>query len=205
MNVGTLVLVCILAAAPLAGQFESLSDGPYRIEITLERKSAGVWNAVEPRLVLRQDDRVRFRFHANFDGYLYIENRGTSGSSTLLFPARETGRENRIESGKEYTVPDGGDSFRITGPAGHDVTYWLVNPTDLRAGASDLRPAAPALGSGLGAAPKLTPRCNDGIFRARGVCVDSSAGLKKQPELPESAAARPLTGPIIYEFHLSHR
>jgi hypothetical protein len=77
----------------------------------------------------------------------------------------------------------------------------------------------------------LLPRCNDEIFRARGDCIDDSAGpgrISESIELPDSLAghvsptsrdltftsqensvvvssAVPLEDPIIYEFHLAHR
>ena len=79
--------------------------------------------------------------------------------------------------------------------------------------------------------PTLIPRCDDSVMRARGDCVDHSAGLKLVPrgeELPQNlaaaaetsprdllfmqqeqtaviASAAPLTGPVIYEFRLAHK
>ena len=94
--------------APSAGQAKppaprkTLARGAHRIEITLERQEGEAWRAVDPGLVLDSGDRVRFRFRANFDGYLYVMNEGTSGAYTLLFPREETGRENNIRAGKEY-------------------------------------------------------------------------------------------------------
>jgi hypothetical protein len=75
------------------------------------------------------------------------------------------------------------------------------------------------------------PRCDDSIFRARGLCIDSSAGPRtiSDPErLPENLSgvpgatsreliimrrenqsllspAAPMSGPVIYEFRLAHR
>jgi hypothetical protein len=77
----------------------------------------------------------------------------------------------------------------------------------------------------------LLPRCDDTMMRARGDCIDSSAGLRSIPdsdELPENlqgiprAKSReliimrkedsslvsspvPLTGPVIYQFRLAHK
>jgi hypothetical protein len=77
----------------------------------------------------------------------------------------------------------------------------------------------------------LIPRCDDAIFRARGDCVDSSAGprgIANGEQLPQGLASAgaatprdllflrrekttvvaspvPLTGPIIYEFRLAHK
>jgi len=169
---------------------------------------------------------LRFRFRTNFDGYLYVTNQNTSGKYEQLFPRDETGQDNHIVSGKDYQVPATSFAFRIDGPPGHEVVYWLVSPAKL----TDT-PARPALPAG-GNTPPLTlmPRCDDGVMKARGDCVDTSAGPKLIPREVDvskdlaaaNAASRellfvreqntavisshaPLTGPIIYEFQLAHR
>jgi hypothetical protein len=212
-----------LAALCIAGSLAAQQ----RMEVTLERQEASAWKTVDPGLVFDSGDRVRFRFRANFDGYLYVMNAGTSGSYSLLFPRDETGRDNRIESSKEYLIPATQAWFRIGGPPGQDVVYWLVSPVTLAGGAAGFLPTPPKAGP-----PKiLLPRCDDSILRARGLCIDSSAGLRgisESEELPENlkgvprAGSReliimsqqasslisspvPLTGPVLYEFRLAHR
>ena len=138
---------------------------------------------------------MRFRFRANFDGYLYVMNYGTSGSYSLLFPREETGRENNVKSGKEYLVPATQAWFRIDGPPGHDIVYWLVSPVALASKPPGYVPLPPP--------PKRTPppktllpRCDDSIFRARGLCIDPRAGLRGDLRYratarePEGRAAR---------------
>ncbi|HTP36307.1 MAG TPA: DUF4384 domain-containing protein [Candidatus Acidoferrales bacterium] len=210
------------------GQSRTMKQGPHRMEITLERLESDSWRAIDPGLVLAQGDRVRFRYHTNFDGYLYVTNMGTSGRYEQLFPREETGQDNRVAASTEYQVPATNTAFRIAGPAGHDIVYWMVSPAPLNEGAP-LRPKAPQPAP---AAPKtLIPRCDDSILRARGDCVDPSAGPKLIPrdaQIPENladAAGRgardlvfmqegkaavisspaPLTGPVIYEFRLAHK
>ncbi len=77
----------------------------------------------------------------------------------------------------------------------------------------------------------MRPRCDDSIFKARGECIDDSAGVKpvKPGEaLPSNLAGiagatprellfmqeqggtvlsspSPLAGPVVYELRLSHR
>ena len=217
-----LALLCF--AGGMAAQDAPAKPQPVqRMEITLERQQGSQWKAVDPGFVFDKGDRVRFRFRANFDGYLYVMDYGTSGAYSLLFPREETGRENRIESGKEYQVPATQAWFRIDGPPGHDIVYWLVSPLALPSGAELPKTKPP---------PKtLLPRCDDSIFRARGLCIDSSAGLCGIPEteaLPENlkgvprAKSRelvimrkedsslvsspvPLTGPVVYQFRLAHK
>ena len=195
------------------------------IEIAMERFQGGAWKTIDSGLVLDQGDLVRFRFRTTFDGYLYVIDAGTSGVQSLLFPGEATGTDNRVAAGKEYFVPSTGASFRIAGPAGHDIVYWLLSSVPLHG-----NPAA-ALGSGTPhPTGKLIPRCDDSIFRARGLCIDSSAGprnIGEQERLPESISGVPnltrrelvivqdrnrarvslpasAAGPVIYEFRVSH-
>lgn len=193
------------------------------MEIVLERRDGGGWRTIDPGLVLEQGAEVRFRFRTNFDGYLYVSNYSTSGKYDPLFPREETGRNNRIASGQEYRVPATSAAFRIAGPAGHEIVYWLVSP--VRLGDAPARLDVPT------APHTLIPRCDDAHMKARGDCVDVSAGPRLVPrdvEMPQNladAATRsqsdlmfvrqqdttvisspePLTGPVIYEFVLAHR
>ncbi|MBI1899160.1 MAG: DUF4384 domain-containing protein [Acidobacteria bacterium] len=205
--------VAVLAAAVLAAwgaQSRTSVRGPHRMEIKLERLENGAWKLIDPGLVLATDDRVRFRFRANFAGYLYVTNNSTSGNQTLLFPREDTGLQNRMEAGKEYTVPATEGAFRILGPPGYDVVSWLVSPVTLG------RPAAPAPHTRPPAT--LLPRCDDAILKARGDCVDRAAGPRQQSRGLEGelviireknssvvSAPEPPKGPIVYEFRLAHK
>ncbi len=119
--------------------------------------------------------------------------------------------------------------FRIGGPAGFETVYWLVSPAKVNGAAPSMAPVP----AGSPSKPlTLTPRCDDAVLKARGDCIDNSAGLKLIPrgvELPKtlaqgrwaragatccSCASRirrwfrrpsPLTGPVIYEFRLAHK
>jgi hypothetical protein len=163
---------------------------------------------------------MRFRFRAAFDGYLYVIDSGTSGTQSLLFPGDATGRQNRVEAGRDYFVPATGAAFRVAGPAGHDVVYWLVSPVPLEG-----NPAAALDRPWQRPAAKMKPRCDDSIFRARGLCIDSSAGPRKVGDgeaMPQGfsgareliivqdkdksrvTASGKLTGPMVYEFRLAH-
>ena len=225
-------LVVASTVLPLVGQSSS-QQGPYRMEIVLERRDAGAWHAVDPGLVLEQNDRVRFRFHTNFDGYLYVMNQSTSGTYAMLFPGEETGRENRITAGKDYLVPATQTLFRIAGPPGHEIVYWMVTPAELRSEDEQQKyiPLPPPPPKEKQAPANMTPRCDDTLFRARGDCIDSSAGPKNVTSrelLPDNLAQVPsggssglmflrkqntavvsspvpLKGPVIYEFHLAHK
>jgi hypothetical protein len=222
-----LASVPVLALLPQAwSQSKSMTQGAHRMELMLERLDGSTWKTIDPALVLAQGDRVRFRFRTNFDGYLYVTNQSTSGKYEQLFPRQETGQDNHILGGKDYQVPATSMAFRIAGPPGHEVVYWLVSPARL----NDVpaRPTVPPAGNPTPLT--LIPRCDEGVMKARGDCIDSSAGPKLIPRdvdvskdlAAANAASRdlffmrqqntavisspvPLTGPVIYEFQLAHR
>lgn len=203
-------------------QSHTLTQGAHRMEIMLERLDGETWRTIDPGLVLSSGDRVRFRYRTNFDGYLYVTNLGTSGKYDQLFPRQDTGQDNRITSARDYQVPATSSAFRIAGPAGFETVYWLVSPSHV---------SEPPHWDLQGPKIKITPRCDDTILKARGDCIDSSAGPKLVPrgvELPQPLADAagqgrrdllfmrqegksvisspvPLTGPVIYEFRLAHK
>jgi hypothetical protein len=202
-----------------------------RLEITLERKVGDEWRIADPGLVFEQNDEVRFRLAGTLDGYLYVMNLNTSGQYVLLFPREDTGQANRIQAHKEYLVPPTEGWFRITGPPGYEIVYWLISPVELQNQTIDSKPAfAPPAEPGR-VPSNLLPRCDDSIFKSRGDCIDTSAGPKgigEAEKLPDNltgvagAASRELTfsqldhstvvlsptslkGPVIFEFRLAHR
>lgn len=220
-----------LAIAALSiASFASVAQAqePQRIRVTVERLDSAGWVAVNPAHVFDPGEKVRFRFSSSNAGYLYVVNLGTSNSYELLFPRSDTGSDNRIEALKSYVVPAVQGHFKISGPPGQDVVYWLVSPVDLGKQYRPL-PPPPAPGS---VPPSLQPRCDDSIFKARGDCVDTSAGLKPTSKPPENmsgivtatprellfiqdnsigkesvvvSSPAPLTGPVVYELRLAHR
>ena len=198
------------------------------MELMLERLDGDMWHTIDPGLVLEQGARVRFRFRTSFDGFLYVTNLNTSGGYEQLFPRQETGADNRITANQEYRVPATSTVFRIAGPPGFETVYWVVSPARLNDGAPQIQPVPP----GTQSKPlSLKPRCDDAILKARGDCIDNSAGPKLVPrgvELPQALAQaagqtrrdllflrqqdkavvsspEPLTGPVIYEFRLAHK
>ena len=217
-----------LAAALAYPQSRTLTEGAHRMELVLERLDRDTWRAIDPGLVLAQGDRVRFKFRTNFDGFLYVMNQSTSGTYEQLFPRDETGQDNRISASREYQVPATSAAFRIAGPAGHEVVYWLVTPARL----SDTAPRYQPPPATKAAPPTLIPRCDDTIWKSRGDCVDPSAGPRLVPrgqELPKNltgpgitrdqrdllflrqqntaviSSPVPLIGPVIYEYRLAHK
>ncbi|MFN3322444.1 MAG: DUF4384 domain-containing protein [Bryobacteraceae bacterium] len=233
MSSACLLLAGIALAAPMAAQVSSSrNSGPQKMQLRVERREGNAWRTVDPALIFANDDRLRFRFQTNFDGYLYVLNKGTSGEFTLLFPTKESGERNRIVAGREYVVPATDGSFRVTGPAGQDVIYWMITPLELGPGGGKSGyvplPPPPKHGTALST---LTPRCDDVVLRARGECIDSTAGVRSlgaEESLPENlksvpglrsrelvfireketavvSSPVPMEGPVVYEYRLAHK
>jgi hypothetical protein len=177
------------------------------MEVTLERLEAGSWKVIDPGLVLDKDDRVRFRFKASFAGFLYVTNRSTSATTTLLFPRSDTGLTNQVAANREYVVPATKGAFRVDGPPGYDVVAWTVSPVELG------RPEPPPPPKELPSS--MTPRCDDTLFKARGACIDTAAGpqakgadglvFMREKQSSVISTTSPLKAPVVYEFHLAHR
>lgn len=214
------LLICALAAL-------SRADDVQRIKLAVERQDGSAWKAVDSALVFANGDKLRFKVSATFAGYLYVMNHGTSGAYDLLFPRSDTGADNRIEANREYVVPAAQGWFKVTGPPGHDIVYWVISPVRLGNEYRPLPPPPPHADLPL----SFHPRCDDTIFKARGDCVDTSAGVKPLKEgetvpknldsiaaptprellfIQEKSATvvsspAPLTGPVVYELRLAHR
>ena len=215
-------ITCALAAAGLVG-----ADDPQRIRLTVERQDASGWHEVNSALVFASGDRLRFRVGSNFPGYLYAMNHGTTGGYELLFPRSDTGSGNRMEASKDYLVPASDGWFKVSGPPGHDVIYWVVSPIEL---GRQYRPLPPPP-SKSDLPPSFHPRCDDTIFKSRGDCIDTSAGvkpIKPGEKLPDNlngvasptprellfmqekggvvlSSPAPLSAPVVYELRLAHQ
>lgn len=226
--------ICLSLLASSAGSLCRAQAPPRRMIIHVELRNGGAWKTVDPATIFDSGAQVRFRMKANFDGYLYVMNQGTSGDYTMLFPREDTGLQNRIEPDREYIVPATTGAFKVTGPPGQDTVYWMVTPIELaRPGGTGPPgyvplPPPPPPGSKLNT---LTPRCDDAVFRARGDCIDSTAGprrVQSTESLPSNLKDVPglrsrelvfirekeaavvsspssLNGPVVYEFRLAHK
>jgi hypothetical protein len=232
---GALVLLFFLSTvATVRGQTANTAN---IFSIRLEQRKGSVVQAVPQSTVFRNGDILRFRLTSQIAGYLYVVDKGTTGSTSPLFPATSPSSDNRIEANRSYLVPADGDGwFEVSGPAGFDTLYFLVSSSPMELP----HPAGPGTGSNTEhpqAAPPpppppgLLPRCDDAIFKARGECLDTSAGVV--PLAPDAAVPRELIPlartasrdivltndgddtavqpapaaklPLIYTFRLAHR
>lgn len=209
------------ASAQASAKAKSMEKGRLRLEVTLEKEQGGDWEAVDPARVFETGDRLRFRLRSNFGGYLYVTNQGTSGQYSTLFPTEEAGTANLVEAGREYQVPETDGAFRMGGPAGHDIVYWMLTPEKI-AEPTRYKPLPPA--PAPGPVPfQMMPRCDETILRARGECLDPDAGLQSRGD-PDTdtfqsrqlvfvqhenssiiSAPEQLGGPVVFEFRIAHR
>jgi Domain of unknown function (DUF4384) len=149
------------------------------ISIRLEQKDGKAARTVPQNTVFKTGNILRFHFTSRLAGYLYVVDKGTTGETTTLFPTLSGGEpNNRIEPGQSMVVPATGDGwFEVSGPPGFDTIYILVSATPIAI------PPATAPGkegpqpSGTPLPSNLLPRCDDEIFKARGDCIDKSAGV----------------------------
>ncbi len=226
-----LILLVALAAPDLHSQNPG---SPGLFSIRLEQRKGNSVQAVPQNTVFRNGDILRFRLVSQIDGYLYVVDKGTTGSNAVLFPGTSAATStNHIEMNHSYLVPADGDGwFEVSGPSGFDTLYFLVSASPI---ALSAEPQAESPDSAHPQAPPpppgLLPRCDDAIFKARGECLDGSAGVAPLP--PGAAVPRELVPlartasrdivlandgddtaiqsaptaklPLIYTFRLAHR
>jgi len=190
-----LVLACWLAIGaytlPIAAQSGNATG---LLTFRLEEKTGDTARTVPQNSVFKTGNILRFRLTSQIEGYLYIVDKGTTGETSTLFPAAETPEAKmRIEPGQSMFVPAVGDGwFEVSGPSGFDTIYILVSaePIALPPAEAPASPGTQSPNTQGPVPPNLLPRCNDEIFKARGECIDSSAGVA--PLAPNAPVPREL-------------
>jgi hypothetical protein len=171
-------LVLAVCALPLAAQ-NSNSSG--LLTLRLEEKTGDTAKTVAQNTVFKSGSILRFRLTSRIEGYLYIVDKGTTGETATLFPASDTPNgNNRIAPGESMVVPANGDGwFEVSGPSGFDTIYILVSagPITIPPAAQPQSPGAESPQPVQPVPPNLLPRCDDEVFKARGECIDRSAGV----------------------------
>lgn len=224
--------VAVAITAPLLAQAQGQAELNHRIDLILEKKEGSQVRIVDPTYVFSDGDKLRFRLKSAVKGFLYVMDQGSSGSWQQLFPRDELTQSREVIAGKDYIVPASGSGwFAVTGPAGYDNIYFLVSPIDLGRklpGASAPHESSEADAAALASA---TPRCNDEMFRMKGECLDTNAGLKpmdKGEVLPDRlpqvqtvtsrdliivgsekdtsiSSTQPFDAPAVYRFRIAHK
>ena len=228
------LVILLLVSATLTSRAQN-PNSPGILSIRLEQRKGNLVQAVPQNAVFRNGDILRFRLASQIDGYLYVVDKGTTGSTAVLFPGTSAAAStNHIEVNHTYLVPaDGEGWFEVGGPTGFDTLYFLVSasPITLPTGPSEKTPDSAHPQEAPPPPPGLLPRCDDEIFKARGECLDGSAGIAPLP--PDAVVPRELVPlartasrdivlandgddtaiqsaptaklPLIYTFRLAHR
>ena len=77
--------------------------------------------------VFHAGDRIRLAVETNDDGYLYVVNRGSSGTWKLLFPSAEIkGGDNRVQKRVPYEIPSG-YTFTFDEQAGEEKLFIVLS------------------------------------------------------------------------------
>ncbi len=98
------------ASTPVAepSVFVNVAYGPLGLRYSVLKKTGTGLDEVDVDSTFHSGDRIRLSIEANGNGYLYVINRGSSGSWKVLFPSAEVdGGSNTIERGRRYEIPNG--------------------------------------------------------------------------------------------------
>jgi hypothetical protein len=81
---------------------------PIGITYTLQKQVGDAMVDVSPSSEFHTKERIVFVVQTNYAGYLYIGNKGPTGSWNPLFPSAELDHgNNRVEAFRKYTMPPG--------------------------------------------------------------------------------------------------
>jgi hypothetical protein len=96
------------------------------LRYTILKKSGDAQAEASTDAVFHAGDRIRLAVEANDDGYLYVVNRGSSGTWKLLFPSPEIKNgDNRIQRRVRYEVP-AGYTFTFDEQAGEEKLFIVL-------------------------------------------------------------------------------
>lgn len=186
------------------------SDSP--IALSVERATGDRWDTVDSSTVFRGGDEIRFRLRSTEPGYLYILNETAKGERSWIYPPPGDPTGNRIEAERDYTIPQGNASFRVSEKPGYESLYYVLTSVRL--------PGLPSATPPVERPPSpntLIPRCHEGTLRARGVCMDGAAGARPVQDTGRIETIQQLLGSgarsgaaktgklFIYELRLAHR
>lgn len=101
------------------------SVGKPGMKIWVERKIGGKdsFFRVVPTTVFKSGDWVRFNFRLNFNGYLVIFYRGSSGETDIIFPQNQT---NNIVPKTNYLIPDK-EGLQFDDNVGNEELLFIVS------------------------------------------------------------------------------
>jgi hypothetical protein len=104
-------------------------EKPLGLRYSILRNSGGdEYREAAPDTVFHSGDRIRVAVEANDAGYLYVAMKGASGAWKILFPAAEVaGGNNRVESGRSYTIPSPPGRFAFDQQPGEEQLFIVLS------------------------------------------------------------------------------
>ena len=110
------------APMPASGQ-------PLGLRINVQRYNPdGSTTDVLPDTVFHSGDRIRFSVEPNARGFLYVVNRGSSGTWKAMFPSPEIeGGDNRVDAMHPYVVPPGKHVFTFDATVGTENLFVVCS------------------------------------------------------------------------------
>jgi hypothetical protein len=100
---GAVVVPAALQTAPAPASGPALG-----LKYSILKNVGGKMEEVAPDTVFRARDGIQLKVETNVPGYLYVVNRGSSGTWKPMFPAPEiAGGDNRVQGWREYVLPGG--------------------------------------------------------------------------------------------------
>src|SRR5262249_51869112 len=117
-----------LGVAPPAILVSAITRKPLGVRLSiLKTAQDGQTTEVAPDTSFQPVDRVRLNIQVSDSGYLYIINRGSSGTWTSLFPSAEApNASNAVSPGATYTVPPD-RNFVISDPPGEEKLFIILS------------------------------------------------------------------------------
>jgi len=157
----------------------SYSAKPLGLRYSILRNNGeGDYLEVAPDTVFHSGDRIRVAVEVNDTGYLYIAMKGASGTWKVLFPTAEIdGGNNRVESGRQYTIPPAPGRFAFDQQPGEEQLFIVLS----RQPEASLEHLIYSLGT-----PETSP-------------ASAPAAPKPQPKLLSADAS--LGDPLIGQLH----
>jgi len=97
------------------------------LRYTILKKKSDEQAEADTDAIFHAGDRIRLAVEANDDGYLYVVNRGSSGTWKLLFPSPEVkDGDNRVQKRVRYEIPSG-YTFTFDEQAGEEKLFIVLS------------------------------------------------------------------------------
>jgi len=136
---------------------KSLNTG---VQYYIELERGGSNRTVNNKEKFQNGDRIRFHLKSNIDGYAYILlSSGSRGEQSVLFPDPQSGDNNKVSRGKDYTLPESGFLTFDENPGTEKVTLVLSRtPIDAQAYLGNKAEAPTLIASAMTGSKDLIPQ-----------------------------------------------